>query len=217
MKQSTEKHRRPRKSPEEDRRRLLLKAAYEEVAEAGFSQVTLEDIAERAGVSKGITLYYFESKEALFRELFRWVIEGIHRRMREAVWSAGDPLARLNALIQTIFASPALNRAFYAVYLDFSSLAARRESFRKENALFYAGCADIDRAIIQEGVDRGIFPPQDVERSAILIRVLFDGLMLRWLAEEKPEETFPAYRERCLEVALAILGVRRPGGKEKKS
>jgi TetR/AcrR family fatty acid metabolism transcriptional regulator len=210
------RHARHRGKGESDKRLALLKAAYEEVAETGFSEVTLEDIAERANVSKGITLYYFESKEALFRDLFRWVIEGIHRRMREAVWSAGDPLARLSALIDTIFASPALNRAFYAVYLDFSSLAARRESFRRENVLFYAGCADIDGAIIAEGVKQGIFPPQDVERSAMLIRALFDGLMMRWLAEEKPEETFPSYRERCRRAALEILGPKTPVERSEK-
>lgn len=199
---------RKKRDTEAERKVALLKAAYEAVAEAGFSEVTLEDIADRARVSKGITLYYFESKEALFRELFRWAIDGIHRRMREAVWSAGDPLARLDALIDTIFASPVLNRAFYAVYLDFSSLAARHDSFRRENALFYSGCADIDRAIIEEGIEREIFPPQDVVESAMSIRALFDGLMMRWLAEDNPEAVFPKYRERCREAALGILGGR---------
>ena len=55
---------------EPERRLSLLKAAFREVAEKGFSEVTLDDIARRAGVSKGVTLYYFDSKEALFRELW---------------------------------------------------------------------------------------------------------------------------------------------------
>ena len=48
---------------EPERRLSLLKAAFREVAEKGFSEVTLDDIARRAGVSKGVTLYYFDSKE----------------------------------------------------------------------------------------------------------------------------------------------------------
>src|SRR5262249_23617181 len=47
---------------EAERRLALLKAAFREVAEKGFSEVTLDDIARRAGVSKGVTLYYFDSK-----------------------------------------------------------------------------------------------------------------------------------------------------------
>ena len=49
--------------PPAERRLALLKAAFREVAEKGFSEVTLDDIARRAGVSKGVTLYHFESKE----------------------------------------------------------------------------------------------------------------------------------------------------------
>ena len=73
----------PRREPE--RRLALLKAAFREVAEKGFSETTLDDIARRAGVSKGVTLYYFDSKDDLFLELFSWLIDSIHERMREAV------------------------------------------------------------------------------------------------------------------------------------
>ena len=39
---------------ETERRLSLLKAAFREVSEKGFSEVTLDDIARRAGVSKGL-------------------------------------------------------------------------------------------------------------------------------------------------------------------
>ena len=201
-------HRKAPSTAEIERRLALLSAAFQEVAERGFSSVTLEDIAERAGVSKGITLYYFESKEALFRELFQWLIERIHNQMRESVSAAGDAVARMNALIDVIFVSPARNRAFFATYMDFASLAIRRESFRKVNEAFYLGCRDIEKPVIEEGIAQGVIPPQDPERAVTSLRAIFDGLMLRWLAEEDPEGTFEVYRERCRRESLAILGVR---------
>src|SRR5438552_19126447 len=115
---------------EAERRLILLKAAFREVAEKGFSHVTLEDIALRAGVSKGVTLYYFASKEDLFRELFSWLIDSIAQRMREAVDRAPDPVENVRALVALIFPSPARNRAFFRVYVDFCGLAARRAAFR---------------------------------------------------------------------------------------
>ena len=81
-----------------ERRLALLKAAFREVAEKGFSDTTLEDIARRAGVSKGVTLYYFESKDELFRDLFSWLIDSIHARMREAVAREEDPVGKVRAL-----------------------------------------------------------------------------------------------------------------------
>ena len=56
---------------ESERRLALLKRLFAKSAEKGFSDVTLEDIADRAGVSKGVTLYYFDSKEDLFRNSSR--------------------------------------------------------------------------------------------------------------------------------------------------
>lgn len=203
--------RKPPTTAELERRTALLGAAFQEVAERGFSSVTLEDIADRAGVSKGITLYYFESKEALFRELFQWLIHRIHQQMREAVAAAPDPLAQMHALIDAVFASPARNRAFYAAYLDFASLATRRDSFRRVNEAFYLGCHDIEQAVLEDGINQGVFPPQDAPRTVTSLRALFDGLMLRWLAEEDPEATFADYRERCRRESLALLGLQEPG------
>lgn len=51
------------------RRHLLLEAALDEFFERGFSAARMEDIAGRAGLSKGTLYLYFKSKDDLFREL----------------------------------------------------------------------------------------------------------------------------------------------------
>jgi TetR/AcrR family fatty acid metabolism transcriptional regulator len=190
---------------EAERRLLLLKAAFREVAEKGFSHVTLEDIALRAGVSKGVTLYYFSSKEDLFRELFSWLIDSIHLRMREAVDAVEDPVEKVRALVALIFPSPLKNRAFFRAYIDFCGLAARREAFRVIDERFYAGCGDVDRGIVEEGIRRGVFVARDPAESASTLRAIFDGLMLQWLAEKDPEGSFAKYRDRCERELLYYL------------
>jgi TetR/AcrR family transcriptional regulator, fatty acid metabolism regulator protein len=196
-------------SHQAERRLALLKAAFREVAEKGFSEVTLDDIARRAGVSKGVTLYYFDSKEDLFRQLFGWLIDSIHARMREAVARVEDPVARVRALVAIIFPSPGKNRAFFRAYLDFCGLAARRESFREIGERFYAGCLEIDRGIVDEGMRRGLFVVRDATEGARTMRALFDGLMMRWLNERDPESVFASYREGCERELLTYL--LRPG------
>lgn len=67
-----ERQRRPRwrrrahARPEE-----LLRAALEVFGERGFAGAKLEDVARRAGVTKGTIYLYFDSKETLFREMVR--------------------------------------------------------------------------------------------------------------------------------------------------
>jgi TetR/AcrR family transcriptional regulator, fatty acid metabolism regulator protein len=202
---------------EAERHLSLLKAAFREVAEKGFSEVTLEDIAQRAGVSKGVTLYYFASKEDLFRQLFAWLIDSIHERMRQAVDAVSDPVEKVRALVALIFPSPSKNRAFFRAYVDFCGLAARRESFRAIGERFYSGCREIDRGIVEEGMRRGEFLLRDASEAASTLRAIFDGLMLQWLTEKDPEATFATYRERCerelLHYLMPQLAVREKGRK----
>ncbi len=190
---------------EAERRLALLKAAFREVAEKGFSEVTLDDIARRAGVSKGVTLYYFDSKEDLFRELFGWLIDSIHARMREAVGAVEEPVAKVRALVALIFPSPSKNRAFFRAFVDFCGLASRREAFRVVNERFYAGCRDIDGGIVEEGMRRGVFVVRDPKEAGSTMRAIFDGLMMQWLAEKDPEATFGVYRDRCEREILHYL------------
>jgi len=58
--------RRPDTRPEE-----LICAARDTFGELGFAQARLEDVARRAGVSKGTVYLYFDSKETLFREMVK--------------------------------------------------------------------------------------------------------------------------------------------------
>lgn len=207
-------------SREPERRLALLKAAFREVAEKGFSDVTLDDIARRAGVSKGVTLYYFDSKDDLFLELFAWLIDSIHARMREAVARETDPVAKVRALVALIFPSPSKNRAFFRAFVDFCGLAARHEGFREVNARFYAGCRQIDGGIAEEGMRRGVFAVRDPQEAGSTMRAIFDGLMMQWLSESDPEATFSAYRERCERELLSYLskpGPAPPAGEKRRT
>ncbi len=55
----------------EDRPSEILDAATSLFGEQGFTRTRLEDVAKRAGVSKGTLYLYFDSKETLFREMIR--------------------------------------------------------------------------------------------------------------------------------------------------
>jgi AcrR family transcriptional regulator len=58
--------RRPEARPDE-----ILEAALTVFGESGFVRAKIEDVARRAGVSKGTVYCYFDSKESLFREMVR--------------------------------------------------------------------------------------------------------------------------------------------------
>jgi AcrR family transcriptional regulator len=55
----------------EDRPQQIIEAALAVFGECGLANARLQDIAERAGVSKGTIYLYFPNKEELFREMIR--------------------------------------------------------------------------------------------------------------------------------------------------
>jgi len=76
-----------RRLPEE-RPRQILEAALATFGERGLACSRLEDIAKRAGLSKGTIYLYFPNKEELFREVVRQTviaqIECAERELAEA-------------------------------------------------------------------------------------------------------------------------------------
>src|SRR5262245_31791258 len=97
---------------EDQRREALIQATYLEVAEKGYSAVTLQDIANRAGVSKGATLYYFASKEELFLGALEWMVRRHDSICKQAIENAPNPVEKLKALIGAIFGNPQEARQF---------------------------------------------------------------------------------------------------------
>lgn len=195
---------------EDQRRHELIKATYYEVAEKGYSAVTLQDIATRAGVSKGATLYYFATKEDLFLGALEWLVEVIHRRIHEAVEAVSDPVEQVKAAFNAVFANAQESRQFFLAYSDFVSIGTRNKRFHDLNARFYRGCCDLDREIIEAGIRAGAFREVNPEEASSMMRALVDGFMLQWFFSS--EGTFDDYHRRCERIVLDYLTKGQTGG-----
>jgi AcrR family transcriptional regulator len=79
----------------EDRKADLLRHAEALFAKRGYADTRMIDIADSAGVAKGLYHWYFGSKEALFREIVLDLQERLRLAQCEAVRITDDPLAQL--------------------------------------------------------------------------------------------------------------------------
>jgi len=70
----------------EDRPQEITEAAFEIFAEKGYAAARVEEVAQRAGVSKGLTYLYFKTKE----ELFKAVVKSVVVRRVDALVEAVD-------------------------------------------------------------------------------------------------------------------------------
>ncbi|MGB5409940.1 MAG: helix-turn-helix domain-containing protein, partial [Woeseiaceae bacterium] len=58
----------------EDRPKEITDAAFHEFAAKGYAATRVEEVANRAGVSKGLLYLYFKTKEELFKAVIRSVV-----------------------------------------------------------------------------------------------------------------------------------------------
>ncbi len=79
----------------EERPREICAAALAVFAEKGFAAARLDEIARRAGVSKGTLYLYFTDKEELFRAVVRDTVSPNIDSVRDAILAADLPFAQL--------------------------------------------------------------------------------------------------------------------------
>ena len=71
--------------PRPDATERILKAAATRLAISGASAMTMQEVAEEAGVSKGLIHYHFHDKDTLLARLVMWIAEGLVRREHAAL------------------------------------------------------------------------------------------------------------------------------------
>ncbi len=102
MSTATDATRGPR-LPRSARRKQLLEAAQEVFVAGGYHATAMDDIAERAGVSKPVLYQHFPSKLELYLALLDRHVEKLERQVREALTSTTDNAERVNRCIAAYF------------------------------------------------------------------------------------------------------------------
>ncbi|MGC1427273.1 MAG: transcriptional regulator BetI [Albidovulum sp.] len=153
----------PKLGMEPIRKAALVKATIAEIGRAGSLDVTVSQIARRAGMSSALAHHYFGSKEQIFLAAMRHVLTLYGAEVRGALAAADGPKGRLVGLIRASFASGSLRREVVSAWLNFYVLAqtlpaAQRLLSIYQRRLHANLCHDLRPLIGErtEGVARGI-------------------------------------------------------------
>jgi AcrR family transcriptional regulator len=94
---------RPVRMPRSARRKQLLAAAQEVFVANGYHAAAMDDIAERAGVSKPVLYQHFPGKLELYLALLDTHCDALVTRIREALAATSDNKERVNGTIRAYF------------------------------------------------------------------------------------------------------------------
>ena len=114
----------PKVGMEPIRKAALVRATITEIGRAGSLDVTVSQIARRAGMSAALAHHYFGSKEQIFLPAMRHILSVYGAEVRGALVAAGpDPRARLEAIVRGSFTRTNFRREVVSAWLNFYTLA----------------------------------------------------------------------------------------------
>lgn len=142
----------------------LLDAALDLFVEKGFAGTRAEEVAARAGVSKGTLFLYFQSKEELFKAVVRENISGRFKEWNEEFEAFEGTAAEMLAYCMNVWwervgatRASGITKLMMSEAGNFPEIAAfyQQEVIQPGQALI--------RRIMQRGIDRGEFRPLDLD------------------------------------------------------
>jgi len=120
-----------RRESKETRREQLMDATLATVARKGLAATTLADVADAAGLSRGIVNFHFESKDRLLLETLTRLAADYDANWREELSTAGPgPAERLHALVTADFSERVCAPEKVAAWFAFQAEAAVRADYR---------------------------------------------------------------------------------------
>ena len=169
--------------------------------------MSLQDVADDAGVSKALLFYHFGTKDALLLAAMKWAVERTAERIRTHIESAGkSPRDQMTALVDAIFVEPQANREFYLFYLDLIEHAGRAPSFVGLSTMLHDIINGLYREVIADGARQGVFDVPDTDIAARHMRALIEGTFLQWLQTDDWMDNHQSWKEECKTALLKLLG-----------
>ena len=191
----------------DQRREQMLRAALEVIADRGYADTRIADVAERTGISPALVIYYFKTKDRLLTEAIRyldnlWYADG-QRRM------AALPTAA--ARIEEIVAMTCLPEAdtephsSWTLWLDFWTLAARNPEVAVLRQRDDERWREMISSVVRYGQESGEFSEVDPGNFSILLCSLLDGLAIQVALEDPVVDPARAF-ELCMLFIADQLG-----------
>jgi transcriptional repressor BetI len=200
-----ESDKRGRKASKEVRQLQLIEATIDSLAKRGYSETTMADVADGAGLSRGIVNFHFESKEKLLIATLQHMYDEYSAHWRNALQKAGDdPADQLHALVSADFDRAICNKRKLAAWCAFWGEAKSRPTYQAlssaRDAVYQTIFIDLCATLKQSGGYA-----YDAQVMALALSAMLEGLWLRLMMG-----TEDTTRESALQAANEFLSAAFP-------
>ncbi len=168
------------------RREQLIEATIDTIAKHGFRKTTLSQVAMRAKLSQGIVNFYFKSKDGLLLETLKFLADEYEASWKRAVAARGpDPVAALDAIIETDLGREVCNRRKVSVWVAFWGESQSQPQFRRLCSKLSDDYLAQTRELISRILDQGGHHQLDAGAISRGLNAMINGLWLDLMIDPK--------------------------------
>ena len=194
----------------DQRREQMLRAALEVIVEQGFPKTRISDVAERAGTSPALVIYYFKTKDQLLTEAIRLSEDTWYETGTRRVALIDTAAARLEELIAMSCLpeaedDPGAPNTSWLLWLDLWAQAARHPEVAEVRRKFDERWRDTIASLVRQGQEAGEFGPVDPADFAVTMSSLLDGFAIQIALEDPTVDPGRAF-ELSMRFAASQLG-----------
>lgn len=170
----------------DQRREQMLQAALEVISARGYADTRIADVADRAGVSPALVIYYFKTKDQLLTEAIRHYEDTWYAVGQERMAGLPSAAARLEEFVaMSCLAEAEPDPASSSqLWLDFWAQAARNPEVAGVRQKSDERWREVIGALVLEGQEAGEFRAVDAGNFAIYLSTLLDGLTIQIALED---------------------------------
>jgi AcrR family transcriptional regulator len=179
----------------DQRREQMLHAALDVISARGYADTRIADVAERAGVSPALVIYYFKTKDQLLTEAIRWYEDtwyGVGQQRMAGLPSAAARIEEIVAMSTLSEADPEPSSS-WQLWLDFWAQAARNDEVAGVRRKSDERWREVIKSLVLAGQEAGEFRAIDAASFAIYLSALLDGLTIQIALEDPVVDSLAAF------------------------
>jgi AcrR family transcriptional regulator len=201
----------------DQRRDQMLVAAAQLIAERGFSETRIADVAKRVGASPALVIYYFGTKDNLLTEALRYSENKFYVTVDEMLAATPGIRERLEALVRLTCVPQTDDeiQGAWGLWFDLWAQAFRHPQVAKDRVDLEQRWRTTIEGLVTDGIETGEIEKVDAEDFAVTFAVLLDGLSIQVALEDNVVDP-----ERAFDIAMTFaeqaLGIPYPPKTSKK-
>ncbi len=168
----------------QDKYELILSSSRKLIEEIGFSALTMDKVAQKAGIAKGTVYLYFKDKDELLEKVLSSGFEKMFERIKTRVGNESGAFNKLKSLINENLKHIYENRYFFkTIFLEEVNVVFLKKKSKESYNLRRKRYTDYIGDIIKSGIESGEFRKDiDYSKTAyMLVALIKTGAIYNFL------------------------------------